>query len=273
MTIGQYYRGFYFFYSQSYDLLEKEHIDFQEVFRQENKYFVGLLDQVRLGEIDQEGIDNLNYQYQAKFYLDEFVIQLASKRDVVERINKVELEKLDSEWALFNGVINKQFPTSQLPTSMVLTLKVGAQVMFVKNDPEKKWVNGTLAKISKMDSESVTVKMDSGEEHEILPDSWENIHFYVDKDGNVKEEVKGVFTQLPLRLAWAVTIHKSQGLTFDKVSINLESGAFAAGQLYVALSRCRTLEGISLQTEISPTDVKVKPDVIDFMNGEFYLDY
>lgn len=272
-ALGQFYQGHYFFFSQAYHLLAPYHIDFQEVYRQENKYFISLLDKVRLGTMEQEELDNLNFQYKAKFYEDEFVILLAARRETVEQTNKAELDQLNSKLEIFNGVVQKQFPESQMPTSMVLALKVGSQVMFVKNDLEKRWVNGTLAKVIGVSVNSVMVRMGDGREIEVKPDTWANVNYFVDKEGKIQEETKGTFTQLPLQLAWAVTIHKSQGLTFDKVRINMARGAFAAGQLYVALSRCRTLEGISLDTRLDPKDIKVHPEVVAFMNGDLYLEY
>lgn len=271
-ALGGIYRSFYFFYSRAFQSLSPNQILFTEVYRQSDQFFISLLDKIRLGIINEEELEDINYQFEAKFDTDKFVILLASRRDVAENTNEQRLRDLDAIPNFYTGKIEKNFPVSQLPTSQTLSFKVGAQVMFVKNDSEKRWVNGTLAKVIELREEAVKVKLDNGIEYEVKADTWENIEFTLDKDGKIQEEIKGKFIQVPLQLAWAVTIHKSQGLTFDQVEINLDRGAFAAGQLYVALSRCRTLDGISLQTLVKTSDVITHPEVIAYMNGELYFD-
>jgi ATP-dependent exoDNAse (exonuclease V) alpha subunit len=271
-SIGATYRSFYFFYAKAYQKLSPAHIQFEEVYRQSDKFFINLLDKVRIGIIEEEELEDINYQFEAKLPKDKFVILLASRRDTVENTNTNRLNELSSIPSFYNGTIEKNFPPSQLPTAVTLSFKVGAQVMFIKNDTDKRWVNGTLAKVIELNPESVKVKLDNGIEYEVKTDVWENIEYSLDKDGKIKEEIKGKFTQVPLQLAWAVTIHKSQGLTFEHVEINLNKGAFAAGQLYVALSRCKTLDGISLQTQVQLSDVKIHPEVVAFMNGDLYFD-
>jgi ATP-dependent exoDNAse (exonuclease V) alpha subunit len=155
-----------------------------------------------------------------------------------------------------------------LPTEKELTLKERAQVIFIKNDfgeDSRRWVNGTLGVIEKVEDDGVFVKLEDGETHKVKKVQWDNIQYEYDAGKNrIVDKVVGTFTQFPLKLAWAITIHKSQGLTFERVVINLGRGAFAAGQLYVALSRCTTLEGIVLKTRIRSSDVIVRRAVLEF---------
>jgi ATP-dependent exoDNAse (exonuclease V) alpha subunit len=271
-SLGAIYRSFYFFHSKAFQRLSPPHIQFNEVYRQADAFFIKLLDQIRLSDIDEEGLEDINYQYQKKFEDKDLVILLSARRDVAERTNTERLNAIREVPQFFTGVIENQFPLTQLPTSQNLSLKSGAQVMFVKNDVEKRWVNGTLAKVTAMTKSNVTVETETGNLYDVKPELWENVEYGLNEEGKIKEEIKGKFIQLPLQLAWAVTIHKSQGLTFDKVEINLDQGAFAAGQLYVALSRCRTIDGISLQTKVKLTDVKTHPEVVAFVNGDLYFD-
>lgn len=190
---------------------------------------------------------------------------LAPKRDTVDAINSSRLKKLRRKLYTYNGQVRDKFPDNSLPAPLVLELKVGAQVVFVRNDPEKRWVNGTIGKIHSASEDSLEVTLESGATHVVCREVWENVAYRYDKETKkVEEEVLGTFTQYPLRLAWALTIHKSQGLTFPRVIIDLEGGTFAAGQAYVAMSRCQSLEGLTLRNPVNPYDFFVNPAIRGF---------
>jgi ATP-dependent DNA helicase PIF1 len=163
---------------------------------------------------------------------------------------------LAGEEKTYEAVTSGEFNENAAPTDTSLSLKVGAKVILLRNDADKRWVNGTIARITRLDESKVSVDVD-GREYDVEAVSWENRRFAFDqKEEKIVETVAGTFKQLPLRLAWALTIHKSQGLTLDKVYIDLGRGTFAHGQAYVALSRCRTLEGMALARTLRPTDIK-----------------
>jgi len=159
------------------------------------------------------------------------------------------------------------FPQDRYPASLQLSLKKGAQIIFVKNDYERRWVNGTLGKIHNLQADKIEVELENGTTNEVFKSEWENVRYKWDnKTREITKEVIGTFTQYPLKLAWAITIHKSQGLTFDKVIIDLSGGIFAHGQLYVALSRCRSLDGIYLKRKVTQQDVIVDRRVIEYLH-------
>ena len=162
-------------------------------------------------------------------------------------------------------MVKGDFPMNSLPTSVDLVLKVGAQVVFIKNDPDKRWVNGTIGRVYDAQPDRLMVELDSGECHSVELSVWHNIKYeYDDKNRKVTEKELGSFTQFPVKLAWALTIHKSQGLTFKDVVVDVGHGTFAGGQTYVALSRCRSLEGLSLLSTLNERDIFVNPSVVDF---------
>ena len=189
-------------------------------------------------------------------------------RDVLRQKNKEvvsKLDELDTEKHNFEGEIEGTWPESILPTSLNLTLKEGAQVVFIRNDKERRWYNGTVARIAGISNGEITVELEDGNHYVLDRDQWENVQYeYDDKTKRIKETVLGTFTQYPIKLAWAMTIHKSQGLTFNNVVIDMEGGAFSCGQTYVALSRCRSLEGLTLKAPITFRDIFVNPAVIEF---------
>lgn len=200
---------------------------------------------------------------------------LAPKRATVDAINDEHLRKIHRKLYKFEGEIHDKFPDNALPAPMVLELKVGAQVVFVRNDPEKRWVNGTIGKIDSVSKDALRVTLANGTIHTVNREIWENIEYHYDpEEKKITEEVLGSFIQFPLRLAWALTIHKSQGLTFPKVKIDLEGGTFAAGQAYVAMSRCQSLEGLILQSKVRKYDFFVNPVIrgfsTQFNNQELY---
>lgn len=249
---------------------ELEMLELRKVYRQDNRHFLRLLDAIRLNHADQDDLDELNERYDPNFESEELYITLCARNATAERINQSELSKIDEPERKYLASVTGEFNPTQYPADAALSLKLGAQVMLLKNDPERRYVNGTIGKIVDLEQESLKILIEENglewKEIEVTPVTWEIIRYKSDpaNPDEILSEVIGTFTQFPLRLAWAVTIHKAQGKTFDKVIIDLGTGAFEHGQTYVALSRCRTLDGIVLRQRIRPQDMLTDMRIVEF---------
>jgi ATP-dependent DNA helicase PIF1 len=254
------YQSPYFFSAKVMQEVDMEVLELEKIYRQSDSDFIKLLNRVRNNTINYQELDFLNQRCNPEYVNaenDDFVITLTTTNAAADKKNLKELEKLDSAHQTFYGEIDGEFSNRSLPTQKELELKVGAQVMLLNNDSAGRWVNGSIGKITKIAFDDfelddvLTVKLDNGKNVKITKHSW-NIHkyFFNDETQKIDTEIAGSFNQFPLRLAWAVTIHKSQGKTFEKVIIDIGFGAFAHGQVYVALSRCTSLEGIALRKPI-----------------------
>lgn len=266
--INRFYPTPYFFSAKVFNQIDLVSIELKKVYRQTDKVFVGVLDHIRTNTAGAADLQLLNTRYGARIDASEqdMYITLAARRDTVDYINEKKLAELAGDSAIFRGEITGDFPDSSLPTQMDLELKVGAQIIFIKNDFERRWVNGTIATIAGIDEEgTIYVITEDGKECDVNKDMWRNIRYvYNEKEKRIEEEELGVFVQYPIRLAWAITIHKSQGLTFSRVVIDFTGGVFAGGQAYVALSRCTSLEGIQLKRQITRGDIFVRQEIVDF---------
>lgn len=265
--LSNYYPSPYFFSSRALSRTNYAVVELTHVYRQSDEYFLSLLNSVRENHADQKVLNALNSRYIPHFApsADEGYIRLTTHNAQAQRINAEELSKLPGKPFTYMAEIDGKFPEYSFPTDERLVLKSGAQVMFVKNDssPDKKYYNGMIGTIVEIDNEGFTVRpKGGGDDIVVSPEQWENCRYAVNEETKeITEEVEGIFRQMPVKTAWAITIHKSQGLTFDKAIIDAAS-SFAHGQTYVALSRCRTLEGMVLSTPL-PASAIIRDSVID----------
>ncbi len=243
--------------------------ELQKVFRQDNQTFLKLLEAIRMNAATEHTLTQLNQRYDPFFEPGAFCITLTARNATANAINQKALARLSEKGRIYPARVSGSFKSSLYPTDEFLTLKVGAQVMCIKNDPKGQYVNGTLGKVAQLNSDSVQILIrEKGKDKtlEIQPAEWEILRYAPDPDqaNLLRTESVGSFTQLPLRLAWAVTIHKAQGKTFDQVIIDLGRGAFETGQTYVALSRCKSLEGVYLKQRLRQEDILTDPRIVDF---------
>lgn len=259
---------FYFYKAEAIKRIRLVEIEFKKVYRQnEDQKFIRILENVRLNKVTPEDIMELNKRVQAPT-TNEMVITLASLNKTADMINQQRLAEIDSQEFVFEGSISGQYEPKKLPVDLNLRLKVGAQVMFTRNDMQRRWANGTLAKVVKLTNDEIHVQLNDGNIYIVPCCSWEDFSYDYDVETKkIKKELKGSFTQYPLKLAWAITVHKSQGMTFDKMALELSSRFFAAGQLYVALSRVRSLDGLFLSNNIVPQYAHTNQEIISFASG------
>lgn len=267
--LRQYYKTLYFFSSAALKSMKYSCIELKNVYRQTDRHFIDILNHARDCTLTSQDISDLNARYIPGFSPkpEDGYIRLMTHNRQVDYVNETELEKLDSKPYTFVAAVTGTFPEESYPTADSLTLKKGAQVMFIKNDPERRFINGTLGEVKGIDKNSIAVRLaESGTVIDVEPMEWQNIRYQFDEESKeISSKQIGRFKQYPLKAAWAITVHKSQGLTFDKAIIDVHA-AFSPGQAYVALSRCRTLDGLVLSSPVSAS-VFMRDNAVDaYMN-------
>lgn len=267
--LRQYYKTLYFFSSSALKSMKYSCIELKNVYRQTDRHFIDILNHARNCTLTSQDISDLNARYIPGFSPkpEDGYIRLMTHNRQVDNVNETELEKLDSEPYTFVAAVTGTFPEESYPTADSLTLKKGAQVMFIKNDPERRFINGTLGEVKSIDKNSIAVRLaESGMIIDVEPMEWQNIRYQFDEESKeISSKQIGRFKQYPLKAAWAITVHKSQGLTFDKAIIDVHA-AFSPGQAYVALSRCRTLDGLVLSSPVSASVFRRDNAVDAYMN-------
>ena len=263
------YNSVYFFDAHSFkDMPKINYFELTESFRQEeDQRFCELLNNIRIGQDLESTINQINSNCFDPTLESDFFMTLTSRKKRAEELNEYKLSHIEGEEELIKSKESGDLNENDLPAPRELKIKVGANVMFIKNDPEGRWVNGTLGTVSEcLDKKKKHIKVKiNNKTHKVEREEWNKVRFTYDEDSDdVLEEVISSFKQFPIKLGWAVTIHKSQGLTLESCSVDLGAGAFATGQAYVALSRCKNLNSLNLQRELKVSDALVDPDIIDF---------
>ncbi len=265
-----FYPSCFFFDAHVFREMQLIAVELKKVYRQRDAQFISLLDHIRTSQVSDTDLRLLNARVNAEIGTEEgrLSITLSGRRDTVDYINEKQLNTLPDQPTIFYGHIEGEFPESSLPTPIELEIKTGAQVLFIKNDKERRWVNGTLGTIIGFGDEEdgiIYVRTEDGRDFDVEREIWSNVRYtFNEKEQKIEEEEIGSYQQFPLRLAWAITVHKSQGLTFNNVKIDFTGGVFAGGQTYVALSRCTSLQGISLQEPIRRENIFVRTEVTNF---------
>ena len=265
--INEIYGSTYFYFAKVFQKITLISIELQKVYRQNDMDFISLLDKVRVDEISKHDLNVINSRVisSSELLKNDFVITLTTKNDLADNVNSQKLIELNTKPLTFFAEVSGEFDESKYPTTPELTLKVGAQIIFIKNDFEKRWVNGSIGMVVDLADNEIKVKLSDGSIYKVEKQNWENLTYkYNKEERKIEQEIIGTFRQYPLKLAWAITIHKSQGLTFDKVIIDFGSGTFASGQAYVALSRVTSFEGLFLIRNLNSTDIFIDNEIKEF---------